>query len=135
MTIIVTNNSSTALSDRFNGVDITFPPGKRVLIDEDAAKHIFGFGVEDKTMHFARLGWLRSAGEMQAAMDRLAEFSFASFDPYAAFREEDDEGEPSQHLSPVAPDGAPISTDSDAPSPIPAKTSGSIMSRLLGASN
>jgi len=134
MTIIVTNNSSTELSDRFNGIDIVFPPGKRVLIDEDAAKHIFGFGADDKTMYLARLGWLRSANEKQAALDRLAEFSFASFDPYASFKEEG-EGDSPQQLSPVAPDTAAVSTEPEVVSTPHAKTSGSIMSTLLGTSH
>ena len=139
MAIVVVNKSDQEFADRFNGCDYVFPVGKKVLVDEEVARHIFGFGADDKTPYLARLGWIRSNGDYPAAMELLGKFSFSSFDPYAQLDEARPEGQQAQQLSPVAPgesgesdsDG-PAEADSPTPPPPPATTSGGIMSRLQG---
>jgi len=147
MAIVVINKSGQEFADRFDGVDIDFPVGKKVLINEDAAFHIFGFGAADKVPFLSRLGWMKHSGELDYALNKLAQFTFQSFDPYAQLEDEvpsasDSEEateEAEQQLSPVASgevdepvtDGTGDSTDS--PQSAPATTSGSILSKLKGA--
>ena len=140
MAIVVTNNSGAELTDRFNGVDLVFPVGKKVLLDADAARHIFGFGDGDKVPYLARLGWLRTNQDYDTAMARLAQFSFQSFDPYAQFDEAAPADQSEQQLSPVA-SGTEAEAVSDGPATVseptpaapPATDSGSILARLQGA--
>jgi hypothetical protein len=113
MAIVVVNTSDQPFQDRFNGVDYDFPPKKKVLLTEDAARHIFGLGEQDKGPYLARLGWYRTAADLDSAMARLGKFQFSAFDPYAQLNDdqsaeadapsEDNE----QRLSPVADDEAP----------------------------
>jgi hypothetical protein len=63
--IYVTNNSDQDLRDGFGGVFYDFKKGATVEISEEAARHIFGYGKEDKTTHLARLGWIKTANDFQ----------------------------------------------------------------------
>lgn len=76
----VTNNNTFDLVDRYDGQDFTFPAGATVALGEDAARHIFGFGEADKIPYLARQGWVRNSGEIEAGMQKLNGFSFASYD-------------------------------------------------------
>lgn len=76
----VTNNATTDFKDRFNGTDYVFPAGKAVMLGEDAARHIFGFGEADKTATLIRQGWLLRENDRAQAMDRLGQFAFAPAD-------------------------------------------------------
>lgn len=136
MAIVVVNNTDTELSDRYNGVDIIFPVGKKVLIDEETGRHIFGFGDANKAPYLARLGWMRTSGDFDAGMARLAKFSFAPFDPYAQLDEARPADQQEQQLSPVAPEDTADSDSSGpedvVPSTPPATTSKGILSKLQG---
>ena len=79
--IFVTNNGSAVFKDSFDGKQFSFEPGKPVEIPLLAAKHIFGYGDDNKSPYLVRLGWLRMSNEMDAAMARLNEFKFDSQHP------------------------------------------------------
>ena len=51
------NKNSFYHEDRFNGVLYQFHPGEKVMVPLDAAQHMFGVGVADKTPVMHRLGW------------------------------------------------------------------------------
>ena len=106
MAIVVVNRTDSEFSDRFNGQDFVFPVGKKILVSEDAARHIFGLGEADKRPYFARLGWLRTQADLDAAEARLARFQFSAFDPYAQLNDDPEPGPTEQRLSPVADDEA-----------------------------
>ena len=55
--VFVTNKNDETHVDRFNGEEYVFPPGEAVLIPVDAAIHLFGYGLKDKTDTLVRLGW------------------------------------------------------------------------------
>ena len=55
--IFVTNKNDFLHEDRYAGDDYCFPPGEKVLIPIDAARHMFGFQNPDKTDALVRLGW------------------------------------------------------------------------------
>jgi len=77
--IYVTNTNGFTHSDRYAGTDYVFPPSEKVLIDVDAARHMFGFGVPDKTETLTRIGWANAApGEpADAGVRKLAAFIFS----------------------------------------------------------
>jgi hypothetical protein len=81
--IFVTNTNSDAHADRYDGEDYEFPPNEAVLIPGDAAVHLFGYGMKDKTDILLRLGWLNKYDPAKKQMvedpegiKRLANFVF-----------------------------------------------------------
>ena len=76
-TIFVRNNGSNPLVDGFNGVTYNFACGEEVEIPEVAAKHIFGYGDDNKEPYLVRLGWMKMNTDFPIAMERLGKFSFS----------------------------------------------------------
>lgn len=77
MTVYVRNNSQDSLSDGFDGVKYDFIPGKEIELPEEAAKHIFGYGDDNKEPYLVRLGWMKMSNEFKSGMDKLSKFSFS----------------------------------------------------------
>jgi len=75
--VFVTNKGIPA-TGRCNGVEYTFETNKELEIPLEAAKHIFGYGDDDKEPYFVRLGWMKMNTDLPRAKERLAEFVFAS---------------------------------------------------------
>jgi hypothetical protein len=76
-TIFVRNNGSEPFSDGLDGIMYNFEPGKEVEIPEIAAKHIFGYGDDNKEPYLVRLGWMKMSNQFNMAMERLGTFSFS----------------------------------------------------------
>lgn len=81
--IFVTNKNDFVHQDRFDGEDFVFPPGERVLISADAAIHMFGFNLMDKSDVLIRLGWashydetVKNFVENPEGVKKLAKFVF-----------------------------------------------------------
>lgn len=55
--LFVTNKNPFVHRDRYDGEDFTFPPNEEVAVSEEAAEHMFGRGLKDKTSTLQRLGW------------------------------------------------------------------------------
>lgn len=72
----VKNLNKEAVEGRYDGKDYTFPPGVTVAVSEEVARHILGFGVEDKTRQLARLGWLTTSADLKSAVARLENFQY-----------------------------------------------------------
>jgi len=79
--IYVTNNSDKILKDGYCGQFWTFKIGETVELHEDAARHIFGYKVEDKEPFLARLGWIRTANDLEDGLERLSKWQFSSEPP------------------------------------------------------
>ena len=127
----VKNKSDIDLSDRFNGQDYHFPKGGSVALNEEAARHIFGFGDPDKTPYLIRQGWMKRSDEYGAAMRILSGFAFSAIDlPDEGELQQDEQGLAPLHLGAVeetASDGAVESSV-----PIPTKKR-SVLSQLSGS--
>lgn len=76
-TIFVRNNGSDNFSDGLDGAVYHFEPGKTIEIPEIAAKHIFGYGDDNKEPYLVRLGWMKMSNQFDMAMEKLAQFSFS----------------------------------------------------------
>jgi hypothetical protein len=72
----VTNRNDFDLMDRYNGEAYFFPKGKTVMCPDDAARHIFGIGDEDKKPYLTRQGWSKSSDKFEDGMEKLNKFSF-----------------------------------------------------------
>lgn len=71
----VTQRTGTVLKARYDGRDYVFKDGEPTDIHMLAAKHIFGFGEDDKTNAFHRLGLLNNM-TMEMALEWLNDIEF-----------------------------------------------------------
>lgn len=81
--LFVVNKNGFHHEDRYAGVDYIFPPGEKVMLSMEAAQHMFGIGVPDKTPVMHRLGWAfkynpdtRQFDEDKEAVNKLKNFVF-----------------------------------------------------------
>ena len=72
----VKNTSDEVIEARYDGQDFVFEPGVTTACSEEAAAHIFGYGVKDKARALHRLGWMRHGGDIKEAVRKLDKFAF-----------------------------------------------------------
>jgi hypothetical protein len=72
----VINGNPKPVHGRYAGKDYVFKPKVPVDVPEVVARHIFGFGMNDKTQALNRLGWARSSDEIEAGMEMLGNVTF-----------------------------------------------------------
>ncbi len=84
----VKNKNKFRYADRYDGLEYVFEPHGTVVIEEGAAAHFFGYGLDDKARANAmsRAGWLKSMakdgpGGMDEALAVLHNFVFAEVQP------------------------------------------------------
>lgn len=75
---VFVTNKGIPFVGRFENVEYTFDNGKEVELSLEAAKHILGYGEDDKEPYFVRLGWMKMNTDFEKAMSRLSEFTFSS---------------------------------------------------------
>lgn len=69
--IFVTNKSDKPHVGFFDGVAYEFPTGEAVAVPAEAATHMLGFNVPDKTEVLQRLGW---TGTLKTKRDGTSEW-------------------------------------------------------------
>lgn len=80
--IFVTNNNDFTHIDAFDGAEYVFPPKERVSVPAEAATHMLGFNLKDKTETLVRLGWASKPDVKMGWIDdpegpkKLARFAF-----------------------------------------------------------
>lgn len=83
--IQVTNKNQEVFSDMYDGVRYTFEPGVATVMEEAAAQHIFGYGLdqEGQIKKFERVGWLkdRSEAELRRVWVKFNNFVFREVEP------------------------------------------------------
>lgn len=73
----VTNIGKETVVARYDGQDFEFKPDVAVALSDEAATHIFGYGLDDKTRALIRLGWLANSTALSEALKRLDDFVFS----------------------------------------------------------
>lgn len=73
--IIVTNNGPE-FRTKYDGTEYVFKTGESVPLSLEAARHIFGFGVDNKAEVLARHGWMSLSTEYAEALKHLDRFKF-----------------------------------------------------------
>lgn len=89
MILRVTNKNKFTLEDRYDGINYVFETNKPVVIEEEAARHFFGYGIADKVPFLVRQGWCVSSDKTDEAMKKLNNFVFEQGS--VEFKSEDDE--------------------------------------------
>lgn len=72
----VTSGLEETFSAKFHGEEYVFEYGEPVNMPMDAVRHIFGFGLDDKTRAFHRLGWLTLVSDLKVAKEKLKLIQF-----------------------------------------------------------
>jgi len=57
---------------------VKFPTNEEVEISLEVAKHVFGYGDDNKEPYFVRLGWMKMNTDLEKAERRLSEFTFST---------------------------------------------------------
>jgi len=79
--IFVTNYSDKKLKDGYGGVFYEFDPNKTVEITVDVARHIFGYGENNKEPYLARLGWITTSNDLDKGLEILAKWELSTEPP------------------------------------------------------
>lgn len=79
--IFVTNKSDKVLKDGYAGKFYTFGKGETVEIPLEVAKHVFGYGDDNKEPYLARLGWITTANDLEKGYDLLSKWLFSNEPP------------------------------------------------------
>src|ERR1700752_1873572 len=96
--VYVTNNGEQPFRDRYDGEDFVIHPGETLDMPAPCARLVFGFGEKDKGRAIRRLGWAKTASDMNDALARLRTFSFGmSPPPVTALEKAAPEKSSSQH--------------------------------------
>jgi len=72
----ITNGNEFNFVGRYNGQDYLFPKGECVACDDEAARHIFGIGDNDKSPYLVRHGWVQPTGALSTGLEILGKFKF-----------------------------------------------------------
>ena len=79
--VYVTNNTNKDLYAEYNYVGYDFPVGKTVELTVPAARHMVGYGDEDKEKYLVQLGMIRLHSELEEAMETLKKVDISSEPP------------------------------------------------------
>ncbi len=75
---VFVTNKGLPFVGRFENVEYTFQNGKEVELSLEAAKHILGYGEDNKEPYFVRLGWMKMNTDLPRALERMQTISFSS---------------------------------------------------------
>ena len=76
--MIFVTNRGVPFTGRFENVEYHFHTNQEIELSEDAAKHIFGYGVDNKEPYFVRLGWMKMNTDLDRAKERMQEIMFSN---------------------------------------------------------
>jgi hypothetical protein len=113
---MVTNDNDFTFTAKFNSKEFEFPAGQHVYCDDDAARHIFALGKDDKSSILMRHGWVKPYEPAEKGLEILSKFKFEhmlpNYDAPMAQRDLNDHGK-----APVVQSGA-AGHGADAPTPV-----------------
>ena len=80
-TLYVTNTLENTIKFDYAFKPYEFPSNQTVEIPEDAARHIFGFGDEDKEPYLVRLGMIKTRLDIPDGVKTLSKIQITSEPP------------------------------------------------------
>ena len=79
--VFVTNNTDKDLYFEYSFVGYSFPVGKTVEVSLPVAKHIFGYGDENKEKYLVQLGLMRLHSELEEATEKFRKVEISETPP------------------------------------------------------
>lgn len=80
-TMYVTNKTDKPLNVEYGCQPVCFPVNQRVQISEEAARHIFGYGQENKEPFMAAIGLIRTTNDIPDGLKLLEKFEIVPCEP------------------------------------------------------
>ena len=80
-TVYVTNRSDKALIDEYAYKTYKFPVNETVEVDVAVARHLFGYGEQDKLPAMVRIGLCISTNDIEDALKKLEKFEITQEKP------------------------------------------------------
>ena len=80
-TVYVTNNWEKTISYEYGCNEYVFPKGKTVKLSINAARHIFGYGEQDKVPYMANLGIIQTTNDIPEGLKILSKFDMYQEEP------------------------------------------------------
>ena len=80
-TVYVTNRGEKPMIDEYAYKTYKFPVNESVEVDVAVARHLFGYGEENKVPAMVRIGLCRSTNEIEEGLERLAKFEITQEKP------------------------------------------------------
>ena len=77
----VINGTKEPFEDMWHGDKYTFPPGKAVMVPLEVARHVFGYGMDNRVPVLARLGWAVTSNDVAKGLERLNRFVISDEEP------------------------------------------------------
>jgi len=77
----VTNTTKEHFEDMWHGDTYAFPPGKAAMVPLEVARHIFGYGMDNRVPVLARLGWAVTSNDVANGLKRLDRFVISDEKP------------------------------------------------------
>lgn len=74
--IRITNGNTGVVKGRYSGKDYLFKPNVPLDVPEIVARHVFGFGMDDKSAALNRLGWALVSEDLDKGMEMLGNVAF-----------------------------------------------------------
>ena len=74
MNVYVTNKSDKALTVSYCFKNYSFPVGETVEVEEGLARHIFGYGDDNKEPYMVSLGLITTKNDIPKGLEALAKF-------------------------------------------------------------
>lgn len=106
----VKNNLTERIEGRYNGEDFVFEPGVTRALSEEAARHIFGYGEQDKTKALLRMGWIPNGAQKAQALEKLGKIQFLAVEE-PKFKDEPASELPRNVASQPGPENRELSAD------------------------
>jgi len=79
--VYVTNHTDKDLYAEYNYVGYEFPIGKTVELTVPAARHMLGYGDEDKEKYLVQLGLIRLHSELEEATEKFKKLVISEESP------------------------------------------------------
>jgi hypothetical protein len=79
--VYVTNNSDKDLYAEYNFEGFEFPVGKTVKVSVQAARHMLGYGDDDKEKYLVQLGLIRLHSELEEATEKFLKVEISETPP------------------------------------------------------
>jgi hypothetical protein len=79
--VYVTTYDEPDFTSEFCNVEYSFKQGETTALPMNAARHIFGYGDDNKMPYLTRLGWVRLNTEYNKGLERLAKIQFSAEPP------------------------------------------------------
>jgi hypothetical protein len=79
--LYVTNKTDKTLILQYEFKELKFPSNETIVVSEDCARHIFGYGVSNKEPYMVSLGFIKTTNDIPDGLKILEKFEISQEQP------------------------------------------------------